>query len=125
MITANDYHKILEFAGLPIAGVSYANQFAAVNGWAIAPTAEQEAQAAQLLAAARIAEFAVNAQTVTVTTTPAAASIALLIGAETYDMPLLNGAGSVEIDFPQGVLSRTVRAVDQQTYGYSEITVNA
>ena len=128
MIMALDYHTLLERAALPIAGVSYrrtATPPASINQWAAQPTPEQEALADQLLADARLAEFEVSGQVVTVTTTPPAESIDLLIGDELCPLPLTDGVGSVEIVFQDGIISRVVRAADQSVYGYREVMVYA
>lgn len=127
MINPFAYHTILENAGLPISGVSVPHVGAPyVNGWATPPAPEQEAQAATLLSAARIAEFTVSGNVVAITTTPAAASIELAYShgdLTEYEVILLtNGAGTATptSDVP---ITVTVKARYPEIFGYAEATV--
>lgn len=85
----------------------------------------QPTEAALLAAWAQCSTLTANAQTVTANVNADVASVGLLIGDDQYTLPLTNGAGSVAISFPDGVVSRVVKFQNQAVYGYAEVTVNA
>jgi hypothetical protein len=50
--------------------------------------------------------------------------IDILIDEQTVNIPLTNNKAEFTLEFPEGVNSRTIKFLDNNTYGISEITVN-
>jgi len=124
MIDARDYHSILLLASLPISGVSVAdsgNPY--VNQWASPPSEVQRPLAESILASARIVEFSATGSLVSVLAPADVSSVDVLVGSEPITVALSGGAGELEIIFPEGVVSRVVKAANQQVNGTREVVV--